>query len=56
MYEGILKCYKNGIWKFFEKMGESGEGGVLSHCSAVKDRTGVMAAMILAFFGASWIG
>ncbi|TGO45601.1 hypothetical protein BCON_0379g00040 [Botryotinia convoluta] len=51
--EGILKGYKNGIRKVFEKIGKIEGGNILFHCTAGKDRTGVVAALILAFFGAS---
>ncbi|KAF5873519.1 putative tyrosine phosphatase protein [Botrytis fragariae] len=47
--EGILKEYKNGIQKVFEKIGEIEGLNILFHCTAGKDRTGV----ILVFFGAS---
>ncbi|KAF7930120.1 hypothetical protein EAE99_004313 [Botrytis elliptica] len=51
--EGILKGYKNGIRKVFGKVGDIKGGNILFHCTAGKVRTGVVAALILAFFGAS---
>ncbi|KAF7948476.1 uncharacterized protein EAE97_003887 [Botrytis byssoidea] len=51
--ERILEGYKMGTRKVFEKMGGTEGGNTLFHCTAGKDRTVVVAALILAFFGAS---
>ncbi|TGO52044.1 hypothetical protein BOTNAR_0337g00100 [Botryotinia narcissicola] len=51
--EGILEEYKMGIRKVFEKIGEAEGGNILFHCTAGKNHTGVIAAVILASFGAS---
>ncbi|TGO35558.1 hypothetical protein BHYA_0154g00200 [Botrytis hyacinthi] len=37
----------------FKEIGDTEGGNILFHCTAAKDRTGVVAALTLAFFGAS---
>jgi protein tyrosine/serine phosphatase len=48
MYGNVLKTHCNAYKVFFERLRDGGEGGILFHCTAGKDRTGVLAAMILA--------
>ncbi|KAH7124286.1 protein-tyrosine phosphatase-like protein [Dactylonectria macrodidyma] len=54
MYDDILKGYTTGYRRVFESLKTAEEGdAVLFHCTAGKDRTGVMAALILDLMGAS---
>ncbi|KAF7881070.1 uncharacterized protein EAF02_006961 [Botrytis sinoallii] len=53
VWGGDFKRVKNGIRKVFKKVGDIKGGNILFHCTAGKDRTGVVAALMLAFFGAS---
>jgi len=45
MYNNILQTHKNAYRTFFEKL-RDGDGAILFHCTAGKDRTGVLAALI----------
>jgi hypothetical protein len=54
MYGNILELHKDVFKAVFRRlMDPDAEGGILFHCSAGKDRTGVLAALILALVGAS---
>ncbi|KIM96517.1 hypothetical protein OIDMADRAFT_20830 [Oidiodendron maius Zn] len=54
MYANILQIHKEPYKAIFRRlMGPIAEGGILFHCTAGKDRTGVLAALILALVGAS---
>ena len=51
-YEEIIKYDQDNIKKIFELIDEKlDEGGIVFHCSAGKDRTGVTAALLLMLFG-----
>ncbi|GJN83149.1 hypothetical protein PLIIFM63780_006697 [Purpureocillium lilacinum] len=53
MYDVILRGYTTGYRTVFEALRTAGEGdAVLFHCTGGKDRTGVMAALILDLLGA----
>ncbi|UNI23840.1 hypothetical protein JDV02_009634 [Purpureocillium takamizusanense] len=53
MYDAVLKGYTTGFRAVLEALRTAGEGdAVLFHCTAGKDRTGVMAALILDLMGA----
>jgi protein tyrosine/serine phosphatase len=45
MYGNVLKTHINAYQAVFERL-RDGEGGVLFHCTAGKDRTGILAALI----------
>jgi protein tyrosine/serine phosphatase len=45
MYGNVLKTHRDTYKAVFERL-RDGEGGVLFHCTAGKDRTGVLAALI----------
>ncbi|GKZ84920.1 hypothetical protein AnigIFM56816_010480 [Aspergillus niger] len=54
MYEDILEGYTTGFRKVFNALRTASPGeAVLFHCTAGKDRTGVMAALILDLMGVS---
>ena len=54
MYANILEIHKESYKAVFRRlMDPNAEGGILFHCTAGKDRTGVLAALILALVGAS---
>jgi protein-tyrosine phosphatase len=48
MYAIILDCSRANIAKVMQAIAEAPDGGVLFHCHAGKDRTGLVAAMLLA--------
>lgn len=47
MYGNVLETHVNAYKSVFERL-RDGDGGVLFHCTAGKDRTGVLSALILA--------
>ncbi|MHC5375338.1 tyrosine-protein phosphatase [Enterococcus sp. LJL120] len=51
-YINVLKDYPQNLVKVFEAMADS-QGAVLFHCSAGKDRTGIIAAFLLDLAGVS---
>lgn len=54
MYGNVLDVHKDSYTAVFRRlMNLQAKGGVLFHCTAGKDRTGVLAALILALIGAS---
>ena len=53
MYGNILELHKEVFKAVFRRLMDlDAKGGILFHCSAGKDRTGVLAALILALVGA----
>ncbi|KAK1828267.1 tyrosine-protein phosphatase [Podospora conica] len=50
MYLGVLEMYKQGLRGMLEGA-MTKEGGLLVHCSAGRDRTGIASAMLLALAG-----
>jgi len=52
MYGNVLKTHRNAYKAVFERL-RDGEGGVLFHCTAGKDRNGVLAALIHALLESS---
>ncbi|KAH8887893.1 hypothetical protein GQ53DRAFT_749559 [Thozetella sp. PMI_491] len=53
MYDDILEGYTTGYARVFEALRDAEEGeAVLFHCTAGKDRTGVLSALILDLMGA----
>ncbi|KAK4104061.1 hypothetical protein N658DRAFT_465940 [Parathielavia hyrcaniae] len=54
MYLDVLRVYRGGIRAVLEHVRDGGEGaGLLFHCTAGRDRTGVMAGLLLSLAGAS---
>ncbi|KAK4248817.1 protein-tyrosine phosphatase-like protein [Corynascus novoguineensis] len=54
MYLGVMRLYRRGIRRLLEQVGEGWDrGAVLFHCNAGRDRTGVVAAILLSLAGAS---
>lgn len=54
MYGNVLDIHKDAYTAVFRRLMDSqAEGGILFHCTAGKDRTGVLSALILALAGAS---
>jgi hypothetical protein len=54
MYGNVLESHKEAFKAVFERLKDvQAEGGILFHCTAGKDRTGVLAALILGIVGAS---
>lgn len=51
--QNVLKLYKEAYRAVFQRLMEPDTGNVLFHCTAGKDRTGMLAALILALVGAS---
>lgn len=45
MYENVLETHRDAFQAIFQRL-RDGKGGVLFHCTAGKDRTGVLAALI----------
>jgi hypothetical protein len=54
MYGNVLESHNEAFRAVFERLKDvQAEGGILFHCTAGKDRTGVLAAPILGIVGAS---
>jgi protein tyrosine/serine phosphatase len=53
MYGNILDLYRDAYRAILLRLAEPRAGSILFHCTAGKDRTGVLAALILAVVGAS---
>ncbi|MDQ0362376.1 tyrosine-protein phosphatase [Breznakia pachnodae] len=51
-YIGLLQC-KGQVRKIFEVIADMPEGAVVFHCAAGKDRTGVVAMLLLGLVGVS---
>ncbi|TVY76129.1 Tyrosine-protein phosphatase, partial [Lachnellula suecica] len=52
LYSNFLETHKDAYKAVFERL-RDGDGGVLFHCTAGKDRTGILSALIMALMGAS---
>ena len=52
IYGNILGTHRDAFRVFFEKLQDGSAGGILFHCAAGRDRTGVLAAMVLALVDA----
>jgi protein-tyrosine phosphatase len=52
-YRWILKHCKAGIARTFRELGAASNAGVVVHCHAGRDRTGIIAALILTLCGVS---
>ncbi len=52
-YVGIAELAKSKIKAIFDFIHECGDGCILFHCTAGKDRTGVLAALLLGLCGVS---
>lgn len=50
-YIDIIKKAKNSIKKIFTFYGEHADGGVMYHCAAGKDRTGIISMLLLGLVG-----
>jgi protein-tyrosine phosphatase len=50
-YLGMLDRYRGGVADVMAAVADAPEGGVLIHCAAGKDRTGLIAALLLGLVG-----
>ena len=54
MYPAILSVFSENVKNIFISISENvGHGGILFHCASGKDRTGVIAALLLSLLGVS---
>ncbi|MCL1918232.1 MAG: tyrosine-protein phosphatase [Peptococcaceae bacterium] len=53
LYIDMLDTHQDSIRRFFAQAAQAREGKILFHCSAGKDRTGLLAALLLKLCGVS---